>query len=132
MPDQLLQFGGSLMAVAMLVWLVRKLELGPDIAIRDAGEARRLAREADHSFQPAEVALDDSGHAALVADQGGRTMLLRVHGTHHAARILGSGAAVSSREGRLTIDPADRQFGTVTLHLGADAELWERRIGGSN
>ncbi|WP_174295750.1 hypothetical protein [Alteripontixanthobacter muriae] len=132
MPDQLLQFGGSLMAVAMLIWLVRKLELGPEREIRDEAEARRLAQEADHSFQPVEVALDTSGHAALLADKRGRTMLLRVHGTHHAARILTFGAVVGSHEGRLTIDAADRQFGTVTLDLGAEADIWEKRIGGSN
>ena len=131
MPDQLLQFGGSLIAVALLVWLVRRLELGPDRAIRDAGDARRLAQEADHSFAPLEVALDEGGHAALLSDMEGRIMLLRTHGTHHAARVLAAGATVSRREGRLTVDPADRRFGKVALDLGGEAASWERRIGGS-
>lgn len=132
MPDQLLQFGGSLLSVVLLVWLVRRLELGCDRAIRDADDARRLAQEADHSFQPVDTALDRTGHAALLADDDGRIMLLRTHGTHHAARVLAAGAAAERRDGLLTVYPADRRFGKVALDLGEDAASWERRIGGAD
>ena len=85
-----IQLFGSLVAVLLLAAMAWKLGLGGDVRIRNEHEARRLAREAIWDFAATEGALDRAGSGALLRDYTGRVMLLRRHGSHFAARLLGS------------------------------------------
>lgn len=126
----LLQFGGSLVAILALYWLARRLGLGGDARILSEDEARALAEEACCGFEPREIALDREGRGALLRDDQGRIMVLRRHGAHFASRLMGPGTSARVDDDRITLDPLDRRFGTVTLDVGSAAHDWADRIGG--
>ena len=128
MDGQLLQLGGSLVAILVLAAIAWALKLGSSPGITDEAEARRLASEADTGFDPCEVALSQDKASAILADSQGRIMVLRKHGTHFAARVLEPGASAQVEDGILTITPTDRTFGKVVLDLGAAASAWESRV----
>lgn len=120
----LLQFGGSLVAILVLAWLVGRLGLGGDRRIRSEGEARALAEEAVFGFDPAEIVLDRSGTGALLRDTSGRVLLIRRHGAHFASRLLDSHAHVRLDRHLLVLATSDRRFGSVTFDLGPRAAVW--------
>ena len=121
---ELLQFGGSLLAILALAWIALKLGLGGDRRIRDEAELRVLAEEALCGFEPVELAIDRAGLAALARDAEGRVMLLRRHGAHFASRLLDGHANVRLDRHFLIVGTSDRRFGEVTLDLGDDASAW--------
>ncbi len=132
MIAQLAQFGGSLLAILLLAWLAARLRLGDDVRIRDAAQARDLARAAVAGFEPADLALDRAGIGALLRDRQGRVMLLRRHGAHFAARMLDNHADARLDHNFLTIGSGEKTFGRVTLDLGEQAQIWAsslRRLG---
>jgi hypothetical protein len=121
---QLIQLGASLAAILLLAWVCRKLGLGGDVRLRDEAEARRLAGEALCGFEAAELALDRAGIGALLRDGQGRVLLLRRHGAHFAARLLDSHAHARLDRNFLTIGTGEKTFGSVTLDLGEQAQIW--------
>jgi hypothetical protein len=130
---QLGQLVASLAAILVVTLLVWKLGLGSDIRLRDEDEARRLAGDALCGFNAVDVVLDRAGIGALLRDATGRVMLLRRHGVHFAARLLDSHAGIRLDRNFLTIATAEKSFGTVTLDLGTQAQVWAgslRRLGG--
>ncbi len=132
MTAQLIQLGASLAAILLLAWGCGKLGLGGDVRLQGEGEARRLAAEALCGFEAAELALDRAGIGALLRDGQGRVMLLRRHGAHFAARLLDSHAYARLDRNFLTIGTDETTFGSVTLDLGDQAQVWAgslRRLG---
>lgn len=132
MVAQLLQLGGSVVAVLLLALICRKLGLGGDVRIRSEAEARRLADEAVCGFDAVDLALDRAGIGALLRDAKGRVLLLRRHGAHFAARLLDSHAFTRLDRNFLTIGTGESTFGSVTLDLGEKAQVWAsslRRLG---
>ncbi|WP_133364620.1 hypothetical protein [Qipengyuania sediminis] len=119
-----LQLIGSLAAILTLAWLAHRLGLGGDARIGSVEEARELAHESVHGFEAKEVAIDRAGMAALCRDASGRVLLLRRHGSHWAGRLIDSGATARLDRSLLTLAPADRRFGSVTLDLGDQAPAW--------
>ncbi len=129
---QLAQLGGSLAAILLLAWLCRKLQLGRDVRLQGEGHARALAGAALCGFTPRELVLDRAGIGALLRDDAGRVMLLRRHGAHFAGRLLDSHAFARLDRNLLTIGTGEKTFGTVTLDLGPQAQVWAsslRRLG---
>lgn len=121
---QALQFAGSLAAIFALAWLAKRLELGGDQRLRDSDEAKRLAEEALCGFEAHDVALDRAGIGALLRDREGRVMLLRRHGARWAARLLDGHEGVRLDRSFLTVATRERSFGSVTLDLGGQAQVW--------
>lgn len=119
-----IQLVGSLIAILVLAWLAHRLGLGGDARIRSEDEARALADEAVHGFEPVEVAIDKAGMGALCRDGEGRVLLLRRHGSHWASRLLDTHANTRLDRGFLTLATADRRFGSVTFDLGDKAAIW--------
>lgn len=124
MTAQLLQIGGSLLAILALAFMAWKLNLGGDLRIRDEAQARALADEAICGFDPAEIAIDRAGYAALLRDGDGRILLLRRHGSHFAGRLLDGHTQSRLDRNFLTVGTSDRRFGEVTLDLGDQAQAW--------
>jgi len=126
------KFAGSLAAILLVAWLVGWLRLGSDVRLRDEVAARELAAAALCGFDPVAVALDRAGIGALVRDARGRVMLLRRHGAQFAGRLLDSHAFARLDRNFLTIGTYDTHFGSVTLDLGNEAQVWAsslRRLG---
>lgn len=129
----LIQIGGSLVAILVLAWLAHRLRLGGDARIRSEEEARVLADEAIHGFDPVAIAIDKAGMGALCRDRQGRVLLLRRHGSHFASRLLDSHAHARLDRSHLTLATSDRTFGSVTFDLGSEAPAWAaslRRVTG--
>ena len=135
MVAQMLQLGGSVLAVLLLGWICARLGLGADVRIGSEDEARRLASEALCGFEVTDLALDRAGIGALLRDGEGRVMLLRRHGAMFASRLLDSHAYTRLDRNFLTIGTGEGTFGTVTLDLGDKAQVWAsslRHIGGGS
>ena len=129
---QLARLGVSLAAILLLAWIARKLRLGEDVRIAGEEHARRLAEEAICGFAAKDLALDRAGIGALLRDTHGRVLLLRRHGAHFAARLLDSHAFARLDRNLLTIGTGEQTFGTITLDLGDQAQVWAsslRRLG---
>jgi hypothetical protein len=119
-----IQLAGSLVAILLLVLICWKLGLGGDVRLRSDEQARELAREAHFGFEAVDMAIDRAGIGALLRDGNGRVMLLRRHGAHFAARIIDSHERMRLDRNFLTLASSDRQFGAITLDLGANAQVW--------
>ena len=135
MNTELLKLAGSLAGVFLIFAIALKLGLGGDVRLRSADEARALADNAVCGFDAVDIALDRAGIGALLRDSRGRVMLLRRHGAHFAARLLDGHAATRLDRQFLTIGTGERRFGSVTLDLGPQAQVWAsslRRLGGAD
>lgn len=127
-----LQAAASLVAVLLVFALVRQLALGSDVQIADEAEARALAEQARCGFDPVDVALDRARIGALLRNSAGEVMLIRRHGARFAARVLSSHAGARLDRGFLTLSTEDPHFGSITLDLGEQAQVWAaslRRLG---
>ena len=127
-----IQLAASLAAVLVLALICWKLGLGGDVRLRGIDQARALASEAQYGFEPIDIVLDRAGIGALLRDAGGRVMLLRRHGVHFVARMLESHEGLRLDRQFLTLTTGERQFGSITLDLGAQAQTWAgslRRLG---
>ena len=128
MSGQLLQFGGSLVAILGLFALAAWLKLGPAQPIRDAAHVRALAAQTDQDFSIADVVLDREGRAALVTD-GASVMLLMPHGNKFVGRVLGPGARVERTGEGLSVHSGERLHRPVELALDhEEAEAWFARL----
>jgi len=130
----LAKFAGSLIAILALAGLARWLDLGGDLRIRDARQARALANAAVEGFEPVDLALDRAGIGALLRDAQGRQMLLRRHGAAWVGRLLDDRTQARLDRDFLTIGTGEKAFGTITLHLGEAAGVWAaglRRLPGA-
>lgn len=114
----------ALVQIGLLWLLVRALGLGGDVRLADADHARALAAEADCTFVATAVVLDKARIGALLRDTAGRVLLIRRHGNHFVARALTTYAGVRLDRQFLTIATPDRHFGTITLNLGPEAQIW--------
>lgn len=127
-----MQLAGSIVGILVLYGLAVRLGLGGDPRIRDEAMARRLAADAIDGFAARELVIDRAGIGALLRDDRGQVLLLRRHGARFAARLLDSHAGLRLDRNFLTITTPDRHFGTVTLDLGPQAQIWAgsfRRLG---
>lgn len=132
-PFVLIQLVLSVAAIVLVTLLAVKLELGGDVRLRGADEARELAALSVSGFEARELVIDRAGIGALLRDAQGRVLLLRRHGTQFAARLLDSHAFARLDRNFLTIATAERSFGQVTLDLGDQAQVWAaslRRLSG--
>ena len=71
---------------------------------------------------------------ALLRNRAGEVMLIRRHGAKFAARVLTSHAGTRLDQGFLTLSTDDPHFGSITLDLGEQAQVWAaslRRLGAS-
>lgn len=132
MSAELLKLAGSLAAIFLIFIVASKLRLGGDIRLRSVDQARALAEHALCGFDAVDVAIDRAGIGALLRDSAGRILLLRRHGAHFAGRLLGNHTGSRLDRNLLTIASGERRFGSVTLDLGDQAQVWAsnlRRLG---
>ena len=126
-PPQALQFVGSLVAILVLAWLVKRFGLGANPSLKDDAAARAVAAEVSDGFAALEVARDAGGAGALLRDAEGRIMLLKPHGVHFAGRILTASASATHSDNRISISTGEKRFGDVQLTID-DAASWVEAI----
>ena len=95
---QILQIGGSLVAILLLAWIAHRLGLGGDTRIRSEDQARELADEAVSGFEPVDIAIDRAGMRAFLACLARRQ--LRQRGARSDI-----GAAPPAVDGRRVVRP---------------------------
>lgn len=127
LPPALLQFLGSLAAILVLAAIAWGLKLGPERKLASEEDTRAAAAEAVDGFVATDIARARDGRAALLADHGGRILLLRSHGTHMAGRVLTRAASAQITDGALLVDTGERRYGAVRLELD-DPQAWVKRI----
>jgi hypothetical protein len=125
------KLGGSIIAILLIAWLVRRMGLGAShTRIRDMDHAIALADEAECGFGGVTAAVDAAGYGALVTNAAGAVMLLRAHGNRFAARRIGPGWHARLDRRMLELSAAESSFGAVTLDLGEDAGAVAARLRG--
>lgn len=120
----LVQLGASIAAILFLAWLALRLKLGGDVRIRDEDHARDLADQFVFGFEPVEIAVDKAGMGALLKDAEDRHLIIRRHGAMFAGRLLDGHSETRLDRNFLTVGTGERMFGTITLDLGDDAQVW--------
>jgi hypothetical protein len=118
----------SVLLVLGVAWLVKRIGLGADPRIRDDAHAIALAEDYSVGFGGVDVGRDRAGYAALVRNAAGEQILVRAHGNFFAARRVDSDFSGRLDKDFLTLIPAEKTFGPVTLHLGAEAGVWASRM----
>lgn len=113
--NQLIVFGGSIVAVLVLALVARLLGLGRGARIASEAEARDTAEALISGFESAATLLAEDGRAALVHGRAGDAALLKIHGARIAARHLHAPLAATAAPEGLRVDSGDARFGTVTL-----------------
>ena len=121
---EFIKFAASLAAIFFLAGLAHILRLGGDIRICDEDHAKAIAREAICDFEAVAVVLDRARIGALLRDASGRQMLIRRHGVQFVGRLLFPGIEARLDQNFLTLGAGERFFGTVTLNLGDQAQIW--------
>jgi hypothetical protein len=120
----ILNLAGSFVAVLALTCLARWLKLGGDVRIRDADHARALAQDVMFGFDPVDMIIDKAGYGAILRDSAGRQMLIRRSGARFVGRMLEIGMDARLDRQFLTLGSAKSAFGSATLNLGEDAQIW--------
>ena len=117
MIAQLIQLGGSFVAILALGWLARWMGLGGDERIRDGTHALRIAFEGIYGFAGVATAVDRAGYSALVRDAEGRHVLITVKGNKFVTRMVNPPIEGRLDQKLLTIDLQEPDFAPVTLNL---------------
>lgn len=125
---ELLIFSGSLVTIVIVSWLVRRVGLGADPRVTSEAQAIALADSVICGFQGTEVALDRAGYGALVRNAAGQQMLIRAHGNFFVGRLLDASFSGRLSQTSLTLESTERSFGSTTLDLGKDAQIWTARL----
>ncbi len=126
-PPLLLQFGGSLAAILVIYGLARLIGLGGKPRLSDDETVRLAASEVEDGFEAQRIAIGRDQKAALVKDDAGRMMIIKLHGNQFAGRILTNTAKVREEVDGLVVDCGETSFGTVRLSV-TDPAIWADAI----
>jgi hypothetical protein len=124
---QLLQFGGSLIAIIAVSGLVWILRLGGKPSFRDEAAVKMAAGEVEDGFDARRISISREGAAALALDNAGRIMVIKRHGNRFAGRVLTESASVREEVDALIVHSGETRFGPVRLSIG-DAASWADAI----
>lgn len=117
----------SLFGIITLIFLAKALGFAKAPVLADAAQARKIAADALHGFDVAEVAVSLDGKGALVAGRDGRVALVRPFGDRWVVRIVNGASAVVS-DGRLRLKPEEAMFAPADLDLGPAAPVWAKKL----
>ncbi|MEM6475980.1 MAG: hypothetical protein AAF687_07425 [Pseudomonadota bacterium] len=124
---QLVQFGGSLIAILALTAFAWWLKLGGKPALKNEMAVFDVANEVESGFDAQRISIGRGGAAALASDQEGRIMVIKRHGNQFAGRVLTKAASVREEVDGLIVDCGEARFGAVRLSLD-DPAYWADAI----
>lgn len=128
MPAALLQFLGSLAAVAAIVALAWLVGSRQGAHLSDEKEARELFRLAPGGFEPVDLAVDTQGGAAIARDADGRLAILMPHGNQFVFRLLPPGIAIEAKGDSLVI----ACLPGMRITIGEGVGVWATADSGDN
>ena len=119
------QLGGSILAIALMVWIIARLRFGiePDTLSED--EARAMADDAYGGFASADVMLGEDGRSALLRNPDGRMALIRPHGSRYLAMLIDRRAAAMTQGDTLILRMENRDW---IMAKDSRAAAWAKRI----
>ncbi|VVT04651.1 hypothetical protein [Erythrobacter sp. EC-HK427] len=120
MNSELLQFGGSLLAITALVALAHWLGFSRSARLESEEAARQLLALAPGGFPVAALALAADGAGAIARSRDGRLALLRPHGGRFIAQPLPPETLLEAQGETLCIHTTPR----IALQLGQEAQAW--------
>lgn len=122
MNAQLLQFGGSLLAITLLVLLAHWLGFSRSARLQSKDEARELLALAPGGFSAIEIALAAEGTGAIARDASGRLAVLKPHGGRFVAQHLPPAIPIEVQGETLRIHTSP----PLNLPIGGSAQKWAR------
>ena len=119
------QLGGSILAIALMVWIIARLRFGIEPDILSKAEARAIADDAFGGFASAEIMLGNNGRCALLRRYDGRMALIRPHGTRYLAMHIDRRATATTQDDSLTLRMKDRDW---VMARDSRTHAWAKQI----
>ena len=119
------QLGGSILAIALMVWIIARLRFGIEPNTLSEAEARAIADDAFGGFASADIMLGKDGRSALLRNPDGRMALIRPHGSRYLAILIDRRATAMTQGDALTLRMQDRDWVMAQDHR---ARAWAKQI----
>ena len=114
MTAQLIQIGGSIVAILFLAGVAWALRLGGG-TIADEAQARADAEAILSGFDAERAVLAEDHKAAIVHGRDGSVALLKIHGSQVAGRRLTAPLDTRVTPDGVVVASGERRFGNVLL-----------------
>ena len=114
MTAQLIQTGGSIVAILFLAGMAWMLKLGGG-TIADEAQAMADAEAILSGFDAERAVLAADHKAAIVHGRDGSVALLKIHGSHVAGRRLSPPLDTRAGPDGLIVATGEKRFGSVLL-----------------
>ena len=114
MSAQLVQIGGSIVAILVLAAIAWGLKLGGG-TIADEAQAKRDAEAILSGFEATRAVLAEDRKAAIVHGRDGSVALLKIHGSMVAGRRLSAPLDTRPSPEGLIVASGEKRFGSVLL-----------------
>ena len=119
------QFGGSILAIALMVSIIARLRFGMEPDRLSEAEARGIADDAYGEFANAEIMQGKDGRSALLRNSDGRMILIRPHGSRYLAMRIDRRAAAMAQDDSLTLRMEDRDW---VMARDSRTHAWAKQI----
>ena len=119
------QLGGSILAIALMVWMIARLRFGMEPDTLSEAEACAIADDAYGGFASADIILGKNGRCALLRSPDGRMALIRPHGSRYLAIPIDRGASTSMQDNGLTLRMGGRDW---VMAEDSRAHAWGKEI----
>ena len=120
------QLGGSILAIALMVWIIARLRFGIEPDILSEAEARAIADDEFGGFASADIMLGNNGRCALLRSSDGRMILIRPHGSRYLAMRIDRRMSATTLDDALILRMEDLDWVMVR---DSRAHAWAKQIG---
>ena len=120
------QFGGSILAIALMVSIIARLRFGMEPDTLSEAEACAIADDAYGGFASADIMLGKNGRCAILRRDDGRMALIRPHGSRYLAMLINRRASATTLDDALILRMEDRDWVMVR---DSRAHAWAKQIG---
>ena len=119
------QLGGSILAIALMVWIIARLRFGMEPDTLSDAEARGIADDAYGEFANADIMQGKDGRSALLRNSDGRMILIRPHGSRYLSMRIDRRASATTLDDALVLRMEDRVW---VMAQDSRARAWAKKI----
>ena len=119
------QLGGSILAIALMVWVIARLRFGNEPGTLSEAEARAIADDAYGGFANAEIMRGKDNCCALLRSRDGRMTLIRPHGSRHLAVLIDRRATARTQDESLILRMKGEDW---AMEQDRRAKIWAKEI----